>query len=87
MSWPERAARESARVQAFLENKARMDAARAARGDVPAPPRPPAPPAPPAPPVAVEAQPAEVEPVAEVAKPKTRTKRAKLEVVLGESVG
>jgi hypothetical protein len=87
----QRAARESARVQAFLENKARMDAARTARGDVLAPPAPPAPPAlraPPAPSAPLVVAPVEVEPVAEAAaKPKPRTKRTKLEVVRGESVG
>ena len=80
----QRAARERARVETFLADKARRDAARASRDEqAPALPAPAlAPPAPaPAPPVV-----APVESVEAPVKP-ARRKRAKLEVVIAESAG
>ena len=77
----QRAARERARVEAFLADKARRDAARAAREEqAPALPAP-APVVPAALPVA-----APVEAVEAPVKP-ARRKRAKLEVVIAESAG
>ena len=95
----QRAVRERARVEAFLAEKARLDAARAARGAS----APVASPSPSQAPLAVtEAQPVapvapfvpqpvisiQSEPAAEAAPVKAkRTKRAKLEVVIAESAG
>lgn len=95
----QRAVRERARVEAFLAEKARLDAARAARGAS----APVVSPSPSQAPLAVtEAQPVapvapfvpqpvisiQSEPAAEAAPVKAkRTKRAKLEVVIAESAG
>ena len=97
----QRAVRERARVEAFLAEKARLDAARAARG-ASAPVASPSPSPSQALLAATEAQPVapaapfvpqsvisiQSEPAAEAAPVKAkRTKRAKLEVVIAESAG
>ena len=82
----QRAARERARVEAFLADKARRDAARAAREEQASVSSAPALPAPALPSPTLPALPAPVEAVEPPVKP-TRRKRAKLEVVIAESAG